>query len=51
MSLRMYVSTYTAEYMAVTMRFFKGGFFVDVDVSTVVPQDCLSGIDTTVSSR
>jgi hypothetical protein len=51
MYLRMYVSTYTAVYMAVRMSFFKGGFFVDADVSTVVPQDCLGGLDATVSSR
>ena len=51
MYLRMYVSTYMAVYMTSTMSFFKGGFFVDADVSTVVPQDCLGGIGTAVSFR
>jgi hypothetical protein len=37
--------------MAVTLSFFKGGFFVDADVSTVVPQGYLGGIDAAVSSR
>jgi hypothetical protein len=51
MYLGMYVSTYTTVYMALTMSFFKGGFFVDADVSKVVPQGYLGGIDTAVRSR
>lgn len=51
MYLSMYVRTYTAVYMALRMSFFKDGFFVDADVSTVVPQGYLGGIDTAVRSR